>query len=197
RILPTAVLGASLPDTSSSLKVALLLNIAIILFGWRRSKDLRQALDAYEEAERTAHRNANSDPTTGLANRRELMRSLAETLDAKSSGVLLLLDLDHFKRVNDLHGHLAGDKMLRYVADAITSSATDAACCARIGGDEFAILIEDSSAAAGEEIANSVLARLATPLPIGGAQIQASVSIGLAEIGQSQSEEDVLRQSDV
>jgi len=197
RILPTAILGASLPDSGSSLKVAFLLNIAIILFGWRRSKDLRQALDAYDEAERIAHRNANTDPTTSLANRRELMRSLAETLDAKSSGVLLLLDLDHFKRVNDLHGHLAGDKMLRYVADAITNSATDAACCARIGGDEFAILLENANAAAGEEVANSILSQLATPLTVGGANIQASASIGLAHIDRSQSEEDVLRQSDV
>jgi len=197
RILPTAVLGAALPDSSSSLKVAFLLNIAIILFGWRRSKDLRQALDAYDEAERIAHRNANTDPTTSLANRRELMRSLAETLDAKSSGVLILLDLDHFKRVNDLHGHLAGDKMLRYVADAITNSATDAACCARIGGDEFAILLENANAAAGEEVANSILSQLATPLTVGGANIQASASIGLAHIDRLQSEEDVLRQSDV
>ena len=47
-------------------------------------------------------------PTTGLANRRELMRSLADALAARAAGVLLLLDLDHFKRVNDLHGHLAG-----------------------------------------------------------------------------------------
>ncbi len=197
RILPSAFRGAPLPDSASSLKVALLLNIAIILFGWRRSKDLRQALDAYEEAERSAHRNANTDPTTGLANRRELMRSLAETLGGKSSGVLLLLDLDHFKRVNDLHGHLAGDKMLRYVADAITGSAAGTSCCARIGGDEFAILLENADAAAGEEVANSILSRLATPLVVGGANIQASASIGLAQIDRSQSEEDVLRQSDV
>jgi diguanylate cyclase (GGDEF)-like protein len=197
RLLPPAFLGGPLPDTVSSLKIAFLLNIAIILFGWRRSKDLRTALDAYEEAERAAHRNANTDPTTGLGNRRELMRSLTETLCAKSTGVLLLLDLDHFKRVNDLHGHLAGDQLLKYVAEAMTKAAPDAVCCARIGGDEFAILLEGASESAGEDVARSMLAQLATPLFVGGAQIQASASIGLAKIGRSQNEEDVLRQSDV
>ncbi|MFL6742766.1 MAG: GGDEF domain-containing protein, partial [Sphingomicrobium sp.] len=120
QILPTALAGAQLPDSASTLKVAFLLNIAIILFGWRRSKDLRQALNAYETAEQLAMRNANTDPTTGIANRRELMRSLAEALDSKGSGALLFLDLDHFKRVNDLHGHLAGDYLLKFVADALT-----------------------------------------------------------------------------
>ena len=197
RILPPALVGASLPSTASGLKIAFILNIAIILFGWRRSKDLRQALDAYEEAERAAHRNANTDPTTALANRRELMRSLAETVSAKATGVLLLLDLDHFKRVNDLHGHLAGDQVLRHVADSISKAAPDATCCARIGGDEFAILQQGISGAAGEDIARAILERLATPLFVGGAQIHALASIGLAQIDRSLSEEDILRRSDV
>src|SRR5205085_172703 len=87
QVIPAALLGAGLPDSGSTLKVAFLLNIAIILFGWRRSKDLKDALDAYEAAERLAERNANTDPTTGLANRRELMRSVSEALDSKSGGV--------------------------------------------------------------------------------------------------------------
>ena len=116
QVVPAALLGARLPDSASTLKVAFLLNIAIILFGWRRSKDLREALEAYEAAERLAQRNANTDPATGLANRRELMRSLDDTL-SRAGGVFLVLDLDHFKRVNDLHGHLAGDKVLMRVAE--------------------------------------------------------------------------------
>ena len=107
QVLPAALFGAPLANSDNTLKVAFLLNIAIILFGWRRSKDLKEALDAYEAAERLAQSNANTDPATGLANRRELMRSLGEALEDKSGGVFLLLDLDHFKRVNDLHGHLA------------------------------------------------------------------------------------------
>src|SRR5438045_8115986 len=89
QVVPAALRGAPLPDSASTLKVAFLLNIAIILFGWRRSKDLKDALDAYESAERLAQRNANTDPATGLANRRELMRSLAEALENKAAGVFV------------------------------------------------------------------------------------------------------------
>ena len=197
QILPVAMLGGHLPDSAGSLKVAFLLNIAIILFGWRRSKDLRQALDAYEEAERNARRNANTDPTTGLANRRELMRTLSDALADKSTGVLLLLDLDHFKRVNDLHGHVAGDHILRHVADSMIKAAPQASCCARIGGDEFAIVLGGAGNATGEEVARAILARLSTPVFVGGAQIQVSASIGLSLIGRAGTEEDLLRQSDV
>ena len=198
RLLPPAFIGGPLPDSLDTLKVAFVLNCAIILFGWRRSKDLKQALEAYDEAERTAHRNANTDPTTGLANRRELVRSLSEALHAKATGILLLLDLDHFKRVNDLHGHLAGDELLKHVADSMTKAATNAECCARIGGDEFAILLQGATAEEGEEVAKAILTRLTTPIYVGGAQIQASASVGLAQIDRNtQSEEDVLRHSDV
>jgi diguanylate cyclase (GGDEF)-like protein len=197
QLLPPALLGARLPDSASTLKIAFLLNIAIILFGWRRSKDLKEALEAYEESERVARRNANTDPATGLANRRDLMRSLGDALEARTPGVLLLLDLDHFKRVNDLHGHLAGDQLLRSVAENLTRAAPDATCCARIGGDEFAVLLEGANAAEAEEIARAVLARLSTPVFVVGAQVAVSASIGLALIGRSASEEDVLRQGDV
>ena len=131
QIVPAALQGTPLPDAASTLKVAFLLNIAIILFGWRRSKDLKEALEAFETAERQAQRNANTDPGTNLANRRELMRSLSETLEAGVGGQFLVLDLDHFKRLNDLHGHLAGDKVLLRVAEAMEKAAHESACCAR------------------------------------------------------------------
>ena len=135
-VVPTALGGAHLDQSDRSLAVAFLLNIAIILFGWRRSKDLKEALNAYEAAEKLALRNANTDPTTGLGNRRELMNALTGAVKAKTSGALLLLDLDHFKRVNDLHGHLAGDKLLGNVTAILLSEAPDGSCCARIGGDD-------------------------------------------------------------
>jgi diguanylate cyclase (GGDEF)-like protein len=197
QVVPSALAGAPLPDSASTLRVAFLLNIAIILFGWRRSKDLREALDAYEEAEKIARRNANTDPATGLANRRELMRSLSDTLEARDGGTLLLLDLDHFKRVNDLHGHLAGDRLLTVVADALRRAAPSAACCARIGGDEFAVLLGSGGAAGAEKVARAILDALSAPVYLGGAQVQVSASIGLAVLDRAQNEEDILRQSDV
>ncbi|HVM23106.1 MAG TPA: EAL domain-containing protein [Sphingomicrobium sp.] len=197
QIVPPAVVGSVLPDSASTLKVAFLLNIAIILFGWRRSKDLKDALDAYEAAERLAQTNANTDPTTGLANRRELMRTLDEMVEAKADGVLLVLDLDHFKRINDLHGHLAGDKVLRHVANALLRNAPKGGCCARTGGDEFAILMPALSDAAAESVAEEVLAQLASPVFVEGAQVQAGASIGLSRMSDCRNDEEVLRRSDV
>ena len=196
QVLPTAFTGLPLEADDRSLTVAFLLNIAIILFGWRRSKDLREALDAYDRAERLAERNANTDPATGLANRRELMRELARVLESKGSGALLLADLDHFKRVNDLHGHLAGDKLLKQVADTLVAHSPQGSCCARIGGDEFAVLLEGATTREAEQIAQTILSKLARPVDLGNVQVFVSASVGLANVRRLQKEEDVLRESD-
>ena len=196
-VLSPALGTVPMPQAGSSLTVALILNIAIILFGWRRSRDLKDALDAHEKAERLAHRNANTDQATGLANRRELMRSLSELIDAGRGGVLLLLDLDHFKRVNDLHGHQAGDRLLQHVADVLRQTAPPGSCCARIGGDEFALLLHDADEAAAVAVGESLLTRLRTPRRIGNVDLQISASVGLAAIGEAAEDETVLRHSDV
>lgn len=196
RVMTDALGGTPAPDASSTLSVAFLLNIAIILFGWRRSKDLKEALNAYEEAAHLADFNANTDPTTGLANRRQLVRALDAALAART-GVFLVLDLDHFKRVNDLHGHLAGDKVLRLVANAARDASPPDACCARTGGDEFAILLPTTGPEGAEVVARSIIERLSVPSLVEGAQIHVTASIGLAELRGCADEEAVLRQSDV
>ena len=196
RVLGDAFVGRAVPNANSTLSAAFILNIAIILFGWRRSKDLKEALDAYDAAARLADRNANTDPTTGLANRRELVRALDDALSARA-GVFLVLDLDHFKRVNDLHGHLAGDKVLRLVAEAAREAAPAEACCARTGGDEFAVLLPAAEAADAEAVAQEIIERLAVPSTIEGAQIQVTASIGLTALSGCGDEEAALRQSDV
>ena len=197
QILPFAIAGVALPSSSASLKTAFLLNIAIILFGWRRSKDLRDALEAHDRAEREAHLSANTDPTTGLANRRELLRSLADRLEARQRGVLLLLDLDHFKRVNDLHGHPTGDQLLRAVADVIRETTPPGSSCARIGGDEFAIMLESADMTLAEAFARKLVAGLSTPFHIGNIQAHVSASIGLVVLNRTDSDVAALRRCDV
>src|SRR4051794_35329191 len=98
RIVAAALNGSANSAIDRPLAVALLLNVAVILFAWRRSKDLQDALAANEIAQQTAHDNAFVDHVTGLANRRELMRVLADPMQANSDSRLLLLDLDFFKR---------------------------------------------------------------------------------------------------
>lgn len=197
KIIPAALFGSELRDSDSTLKVAFLLNIAIILFGWRRSRDLKEALEAYEDADRLAQRNANTDPATGLANRRELMRSLSDALDNGAGGVFLVLDLDHFKRINDLYGHLAGDKVLLAMAETLRKTTPKGSCSARTGGDEFAVLLPGASDSAAEALAQAIQSAFSAPMFVEGAQIQATMSIGFSRLGDCRDGEAVLRHSDV
>jgi diguanylate cyclase (GGDEF)-like protein len=177
---------------------ALLLNIAIILFGWRRTKDLQQALnDARSKSNELAMEVAFTDHVTGLANRRQLMERLADVAQEGGRGVLLLLDLDFFKNVNDLHGHCAGDQVLKQVAEVITGNAPEGSCCARLGGDEFAVLLPLSQRSAIEKITLSMTAGIAHPLSVDTAVVHVSASIGLSFIEPGMSPEDVLRRSDI
>ena len=197
QVVPFAIAGVPLPASKNILPAAFLLNIAIILFGYWRSRDLKVALAAYQEADRAAFRNANTDQMTGLSNRNELMRTIDEALASRSSGVLIMIDLDHFKRVNDLHGHHVGDELLRAVGQSLRRETPEQACCARIGGDEFAVLLTGKGEATAEGIAQAILKRLKEPFAIEGIQAHISASIGLTSLGKSRSNEALLRQSDV
>src|SRR6476661_927432 len=115
-IMTAAFSGSFDAGIDRSSAVAVLLNIAVILFAWRRSKDLQEALASNKSAQQAAHDNAFVDHVTGLANRRELMRVLADPKAACAGSTLLLLDLDLFKKVNDLYGHIVGDEVLKRTA---------------------------------------------------------------------------------
>jgi len=197
QVVPAAFADVPVPPSIETLKVAFLLNIAVILLGWRRSKDLREAIDAWEKAERAAHRNANTDHATGLANRREFIRCLEEEIGRGNSGALLLVDLDHFKRVNDLHGHGAGDELLRAVAAALRRVSPQDACCARIGGDEFTVLLPGAGPAQAEEVSAKLLAWFADTVSVANCNVRVSASIGMAAFDGSSEQSVVLRRSDV
>jgi diguanylate cyclase (GGDEF)-like protein len=100
------------------------------------------------EAERLLREAAQTDPLTGLANRRELERRSSELIhNARRHGdtlVALLIDLDHFKRVNDEQGHAQGDAALRLIAALLKELARPGDCVARIGGEEFVVLLARS-----------------------------------------------------
>ena len=196
------IVAASFDHSASApidgqLAVAFLLNIAVILFAWRRSKDLQAALVANELAQQTAHDNAFVDHVTGLANRRELMRVLADPSTCSTGSTLLLLDLDFFKKVNDLYGHIVGDEVLRHVADIIRRQTPDGSCCARLGGDEFAVLIPPSSdKLIGASVARTIRA-IAEPLALETATVHVSASVGISRVDRGLVAEECLRRSDI
>ena len=100
------------------------------------------------------------DPLTGLANRRYLRAILAREIDivarSGNSSLLLMLDIDHFKKVNDTHGHLAGDKVLQAVARCVSGCVRPQDTVARYGGEEFAIVMPDCQSAYGETVADRI-----------------------------------------
>lgn len=128
---------------------------------------------------------ARTDPLTGLANRTGLAISAQKALKQPGAhALLLLLDLDRFKPVNDLHGHAAGDAVLVEVARRLTQAVRQADTVARLGGDEFVILYGDApNRAALEERAAQLQAALREPILIGGDQpvgIDSSIGVAIA-----------------
>jgi diguanylate cyclase (GGDEF)-like protein len=130
-------------------------------------------------------RSSLTDFLTGFHNRRYLQARLHEELArsqrAGQSLVCLMIDIDHFKRINDEHGHLAGDEVLREVARRIETEMRRSDTGARFGGDEFTILLSESTLADGVRVAARVRdAVRAQPVRVGDRAAHVTVSIGLA-----------------
>ena len=127
---------------------------------------------------------SSRDALTGLANRRHFEMVLAREIDrvarAGEPALLLLLDLDHFKRVNDSHGHAAGDLVLKAVAQALLECVRPMDTVARIGGEEFAIVLPNCPPAFGPTVAERMRLRVERrPVAIGlSQQVSVTVSLG-------------------
>ena len=199
QVLPGALgIGIGHDSPTNGLVAAFVLNIAIILFGWRRAKDLAEALAALNLAEQEARRNAYVDCVTGLANRFALVKELGKgLLRVPVEGTLVLFDLDHFKKVNDLHGHAAGDQLLAHVGGILRQSIPDATLIARLGGDEFTVLMPVSDRDAVEATVGRVMQALASPIDVGGFHAHVSASAGIAGLISQLSAEDMLRRADI
>jgi diguanylate cyclase (GGDEF)-like protein len=128
---------------------------------------------------------ANFDPLTSLANRAyfydSLARSIARSKRSQCTLALLFLDLDHFKMVNDSLGHDAGDHILREAGLVISKNIRAGDMAARVGGDEFAIILHDiHSVAATINVAEKILRSLSRPIELRGNSITTGASIGIA-----------------
>jgi len=160
-------------------------------------------LVAQDITERKAHEHrlkqwASRDGLTGLWNRERLLAELDRFLGERRrrddrAGSLLFVDLDGFKAVNDSLGHAAGDDLLREVAQAVESRVRYTDAVARIGGDEFAVLLPGTSAAQAEQVAAKIVAAVDSVWPAG---LRGGASVGVVELERGLSAADALARAD-
>lgn len=158
-------------------------DLDLLLGRARTLLDFKNYLDSCEEA-------AFTDHLTGLANRRrferQLEREVARTKRFVHPFCLLMLDIDHFKLINDTYGHEGGDETLRRLAHVLQTGTRGVDTAARIGGEEFAIILTETNFARGLEVAERLRKTISeTDMPEAG---RITVSIGLAEFSERMSD---------
>jgi diguanylate cyclase (GGDEF)-like protein len=164
---------------------------------------IRNAI-AYAELARISAENAHAaahDPLTGLANRRQLYdatTAMFENGAADGMLALLLIDLNHFKEINDTLGHAAGDEVLCEIATRLRATAESGDIVARLGGDEFAILLTGlPTPAIAAHRADIMLAQLERIIEVDGMQLSVEAAGGIALAPGSGGVEELLRRADV
>lgn len=184
--------------------IALILNVALLLFGWRRYVDLQRESDRRAESEARAALMATTDAMTGLLNRKGFADRAAtlDTLALEQGGRLVMfsVQLHRFKSVNDCHGFDIGDEVLRRIAAELAAAIDDGAIVARMSGDEFAVALIRPAAARQpvEVIGQAMLEAVTRPHEVGPRVIQVSAFIGVAiRDGPDVTVADLLRRADI
>ncbi|MFN3227443.1 MAG: EAL domain-containing protein [Hyphomicrobiales bacterium] len=154
-----------------------------------------QDITERKQAERALESLAFHDPLTGLGNRsyfaRELNAAMEHAANAGQNAGLLLLDLDHFKEVNDSLGHAAGDELLRRVAERLSMTVTGRGTVFRLGGDEFAAIVPNArSAAELGALAATIISAFAGTVKLNDGAVHISTSIGMAMLPAQTSDPD-------
>lgn len=178
--------------------IAAIIVAALLLLAWRhatvrRLYHLLRDQTRENEAQRAALASANAqlthlnriDALTGLATRafglERLASLLAHARMRGSAPALLLLDLDHFKDINDRYGHLAGDQVLVAVAETLSGLVPDDGLAARVGGEEFVVVLEDADHARAQLLGDAIRRRVRDlAVDVGPQRVQVSLSIGIA-----------------
>jgi diguanylate cyclase (GGDEF)-like protein len=148
------------------------------------------------EFQERLHHEATHDALTGLPNRRRMQEALENSLREDSVAVLFL-DLDGFKPVNDVYGHEAGDELLRQVADRFRACVGESDVVARVGGDEFVVLMPGARADADADVLSCRLrTQVERPFQVLDAEISIGVSVGVYLAVASEDPDQALRAAD-
>jgi diguanylate cyclase (GGDEF)-like protein len=187
------VSALSEPERKISLAEAIFLTVLLALcifsFVIRRLREERHNVVRHvvtKNQVRELRALALQDSLTGLANRRALLKALmaatASPLPAGLKNAFFLIDLNDFKRVNDLHGHSLGDRVLQVIAERFRTVARPSDVLARLGGDEFAVLSYNVDRDTAHSIGLRFIASLQSEIQVGGQSHEISASIGAALI---------------
>jgi diguanylate cyclase (GGDEF)-like protein len=154
-----------------------------------------------EDADRDLRRMATTDELTGLSNRASFMTAAEDRFRlCRRTGqpaALIMMDLDHFKRINDTFGHPAGDEALRSVGRVIRQHLRDVDVCGRLGGEEFAAMLPGTALDAALHVAERLrLALAGSSVAFEGRQIRLTVSLGLAAMDNCDSLQQAMREAD-
>ncbi|HTJ03321.1 MAG TPA: EAL domain-containing protein [Methylovirgula sp.] len=185
------------------LVVGAIIIVLVLYLGWRRVKDQEREIKQRLTAERRAHQLAHTDPLTGLANRRELESAVRLASSAPPGAqevhAVLMMDLNGFKRINDLFGHPEGDEVLIAVAHRLRAAARDSDIIARPGGDEFAVVARHLAGPQGAmNVAVRIVRQLEAPIIAFGHSHKVRAGIGIALIPRDGSTpEDIIRKADI
>lgn len=181
----TALLVAH-PDGPAGTVTMVLAALTVLASLLRVTASVREA-----EVLAVARHEADTDPLTGLANRRRLQAALA-TAAAEGQAALLLFDLDRFKEVNDALGHHTGDGLLRTVADRLHRALDDDAVLARFGGDEFAVVLPGCDAARARAHASALVVEIGRAVRLDGIDVAVGASAGVASCPEHGRDPDAL-----
>jgi diguanylate cyclase (GGDEF)-like protein/PAS domain S-box-containing protein len=141
---------------------------------------------------------AEHDPLTGLANRRRITARLAECAAQPGGATLLLIDIDHFKDINDLRGHAVGDRVMRCIAATIEGRLGDGAMLGRLGGDEFAVVLPGCDPEQGITLGEQLCDRVADEAIVDGdSALRVTVSVGVAAVASGENVEVGLGHADL
>jgi diguanylate cyclase (GGDEF)-like protein len=179
------------------------LDIALATEVYHRSQiqDLDRSLKHLELERKSLRRQLDQDALTGVSSRTSLLRELQDSIErASKTGqplVVIMADLDHFKTINDKQGHLVGDRVLKEVAARVKAALREFDLVGRYGGEEFVILLEDTSTHTAHQIAERIRLRInSEPIHAGGQEMQLTISQGLALCHQGDDTQSILRRSD-
>jgi diguanylate cyclase (GGDEF)-like protein len=197
--------GASIPIMGSSREVLTLstsmhhMTARLLRMNEEMEEQVRERTRALEQANQELDRQVRHDPLTGVLNRRGFRSQCDLALALARRGhrplALLMVDADHFKRVNDTWGHDVGDEVLKFLAATMVERLRSSDVVARLGGEEFVALLPDTDAEAALGVAQSLLAHVSAHRHAQAGQV--TVSVGLATLeGEADDAEALLRRAD-